>query len=52
MENDEKYITERFANFDQNHGIAWWQEPTTVAAGMTISFSLGAAVIFFLAPGR
>jgi len=47
LDEKQRLINERFITFDSNHGIAWWQEPTVIAGGLVISFSLASLLTFW-----
>lgn len=44
LEERERLIQERFIKFEGQNGVAWWQEPSVVAGGVTISFSVGLVI--------
>lgn len=44
----DKLIQERLVVHDSGAGMAWWQEPTTIMAGMAVSISVTALATAYL----
>lgn len=52
LDEKEKLIETRFVTFEANHGIAWWQEPTTIVGGLVVSASVATLATFWLVRGK